>query len=261
MNLDYQLLDYGNGVKLERFGCRVILRPEPRAIEAPKISISKWKQDSICRRISGTNYIWDPLLDPWLINFNNLKLKLKLSNSKNIGIFPEQESNWLWLTSKIKPNMKILNLFAYTGVASLVCAKLGASVCHVDASKSSIKHAIENAMLNKIQTIRWITDDVFSFLKREISRNIIYDGIILDPPPYGSFWNKKFLFKKDIFELLNLCAQVSSKKPSLFLINCYAVRIKKTELMCLVKNKFPFQSIETGDLKLSELLMSFYARF
>ncbi len=262
MNLDYELIDFGNGFKLERFGRYKLMRPEPRAIGKPNKPLSKWNKDSICLKTKGMVYKWDPVLSPWLVNFGNFKFELKLSHSKNIGIFPEQQSNWLWLLSKVKPGMNLLNLFAHTGFSSLICAKAGAAVCHVDSSKSIVRQAIRNASLNEVGNIRWIIDDVRLFLKREIKRKVKYDGIILDPPPFGCSKNQKFLFKNDIHYLLDLCRRVYAEKPILFLINCYSVPINLIELKYIVKNQLPTHfPIETGELKNSKLPMSIYARF
>jgi len=214
--LDYELLDCGDRLKLERFGTTKLIRPEMGAIDEPKEPIGDWVTDSECYSEGKSLFRWEPLLEPWVITYGSLKFELRLSQSKNIGIFPEQASNWAWLSKKVKPGSKILNLFAYTGAASLVCAQAGAHVTHVDVSKSSVKWASDNARLSAVDNIRWIVEDARVFLKREIARKNIYDGLILDPPPFGKAGQNSFLFNRDILELLDLCKQVLKPEPDYF---------------------------------------------
>lgn len=257
--LDYELLDYGNGQKLERFGPVKLIRPEAGANHQTRFS--NWQADSICQVLGGNRFAWDPMLKPWIIERGKIKLELRLSQSKNIGVFPEQEANWTWLANQVKPNQKILNLFAYTGAASLACASLGAQVCHVDASKSTVQWASENARLSGLSNIRWIVEDAMVFLRREVARHSQYDGIILDPPPFGQASKGRFVFNQDIAELLKLCQQVLKAKPDFFLLNSYAVNLKPRDLKNLVAGVFQREKIETGELKLKELAISTYARF
>ncbi|MEI6789747.1 MAG: class I SAM-dependent methyltransferase [Myxococcaceae bacterium] len=259
--LDYDLLDSGDGFKLERFGLLKLIRPDASALCKPKQPKNTWIADSICESLGKNLFAWQPNLEPWMINYGALKLELRLSQSKNIGIFPEQESNWKWLTQKIRPGSKILNLFAYTGAASLVCAQKGAQVCHVDASKAAVKWASDNAKLNNLKNIRWIVEDAQVFLKREIARKSTYDGLILDPPPFGKADKASFLFNRDILELLDLCKQVLKPEPELFLINSYAVNLKPSDLKNLVLRYFGKQKIEAGELRIGPLSLSAYARF
>ena len=259
--LDYDLLDFGDGLKLERFGSKKLIRPEAGADKQPKHLRNAWVADSTCESQGKNVFVWRPNLVPWLISYGDLKLELRLSQSKNIGIFPEQESNWQWLAQKIRPGSQILNLFAYTGAASLICAQKGARVCHVDASKSAVQWASDNAAVNNLKNIRWIVEDARIFLKREIARKHIYDCLILDPPPFGQASSGNFLFNRDILELLECCRQVLKPQPELFLINSYAVNLKPQDLRNLVARYFRKQKIEAGELKIGPLSLSTYARF
>lgn len=256
--LDYELIDFGEGFKFERFGPVKLIRPEAIAVRQPKAPVSSWFADSICTSLGHNKFSWDPILDPWIINYGDIKLELRLSQSKNIGIFPEQQANWTWLAQKAKYNSKILNLFAYTGAASLVCAQAGAYVTHVDSSKSSVKWASDNARLSNLQNIRWIVEDARIFLKREIARKNTYDGLILDPPPFGD----NFLFNRDILDLLSLCKQVLKPEPDLFLFNSYAVNLKPKDLEKLLWTYFKDGKINSGELQLGgELSLSTYVQF
>lgn len=259
--LDYELIDYGDRLKLERFGAIKLIRPELSATDEPTTPVSDWVADSECNSLGKNQFAWDRPLEPWVITYGDIKLELRLSQSKNIGIFPEQQANWAWLVRKVKPGSKILNLFAYTGAASLVCARAGAHVTHVDASKSAVKWASDNARLSGLTNIRWIVEDAIVFLKREMARKNIYDGVILDPPPFGKAESKNFLFSRDILELLDLCKQVLKPEPDLFLLNSYAANLKPSDLQELVQRYFGKRKVETGELKLSELSISTYARF
>lgn len=259
--LDYELLDFGEGVKLERFGPKILKRPEASALGRPKVPVEAWQPDSVCTALSKNKFHWDRALLPWQITYGDIRLELRLSDSKNIGIFPEQERNWAWLSKKVRPGANILNLFAYTGGASLVCAKKGAQVCHVDASKAAVNWASKNARLSSLENIRWIVDDAKTFLKREIARNSQYDGLILDPPPFGKAGTLNFQFSRDILVLLELAKQVLKPETGFFLLNSYAVNMKPKELKRLVFSYFGDKQIEAGELKIQELSLSTYARF
>lgn len=251
--LDYELLDSGDGFKYERFGSYTIVRADVEAIGSPRSAISSWVTTAP---------------DFWNVSYGNLIFKLKLS-SKNIGIFPEQVENWKWLSQKVSPSSHILNLFAYTGGATMVCAQAGASVCHVDAAKSIVCAASKNAELSGLsdKPIRWIVDDAMKFLKREIVRGVQYDGVILDPPPFGHASGGSFAFRKHATELLNLCKQVLVPNPKIFLLNCYALHYTPDDAAELVKEVFTQVHVECGELTLKEsqrdqkLSCSVYARF
>ncbi|MES2503367.1 MAG: class I SAM-dependent methyltransferase [Myxococcota bacterium] len=261
--LDYELIDYGKGLKFERFGSKKLIRPEGSVQKQPKNPIFSWKEDSACRSQGTRHFEWDPPLEPWVIEYDGLKLELRVTNSKNIGVFPEQEANWQWLAKKVQPGMKILNLFAYTGAATMICARAGAEVCHVDASKGAVRWASDNAKLSGLgeMPIRWIVEDAMAFLRREATRGRTYDGVILDPPPFGKADADNFLFKRDIGELLGACKRVLPEHPKLFLLNSYAMNLEPEDLRDLVARHFKGEKIETGELKVGDLALSTYARF
>lgn len=265
--LDYELLDFGDGYKLERFGQYVLKRPDAAAIGAPRETVGSWRFDSACER-RGSGFVWTQPLDPWIVTRGPMRLELRLSQSKNIGVFPEQEDNWSWLAATLwrssRP-LKVLNLFAYTGAASIVCAQNGAQVTHVDSARSSVKWASENAT-KSAESIRWIVDDAQTFLNREIKRGQRYDGIILDPPPIGQGQGGRFEFRKDAFELIRSCKELLERKPAFFVLNAYAMNLSAERLGEMVGPviNLPLQSGELGikealgDRRLS---CSVYARY
>lgn len=264
--LDYDLLDFGEGYKLERFGEHVLKRPDAEAIGKPQLK--SWKYDASCER-EGNGYTWTHELAPWTLSRGPIKLDLRLSQSKNVGVFPEQEANWNWLSEVIwnqKRPLKILNLFAYTGAASIVCAQSLADVTHVDSARSTVRWASENAKRSDENlAIRWIVDDAQAFLAKEIRRGKTYDGIILDPPPIGQGQGNRFEFRSDAIELLKACKQVLSKDPAFFLLNAYALNISPSELGKLVRPVIDLP-LEVGELGLDtsgerRLSCSVFARF
>ncbi|MBH1989223.1 MAG: class I SAM-dependent methyltransferase [Myxococcaceae bacterium] len=257
--LDYELVDFGRGRKLERFGSVILERPE--ALAQQEASSLNWRPHSLCRDLVGNRYDWQPRLEPWLIRYESLEFELRQSQSKNIGIFPEQEQNWKWLSKRVRSGFKVLNLFAYTGVASLVCAKAGACVTHVDASKSTVAWASANAQRNQMKGIRWIVDDAQKFAEREFKRGNRYDGIILDPPPFGLAQNKQFVFQKEILNLLVSCKVLLRSNESFFLLNSYAQNMSPQNLKLLIGKVFYEKKAEVGELKLGPLSISTYARF
>ncbi len=228
---DYALLDSGDGEKLERYGKYILRRPDPQSLWRKKLSEKEWdKADAVFLRDGkATEWKLKPGIPAkWPISVAGLKFWVKPTPFKHTGLFPEQASNWQWAQEIIKKAdrpVSVLNLFGYTGGATLSAAAAGASVCHVDASKSAITWARENAELSGLgdKPIRWILDDAVEFVKREIKRGHKYDGIILDPPafghgPKGEMWK----IEEHFLDLLDLCAQVLSDKPLFFLVNGYA---------------------------------------
>ncbi len=274
MPLDYELLDSGNQRRWERFGNNTIIRPEVRALWQPRLA--EWSANAQgTYQEKGTcvwqqNHSWK---EPWVVTMGSLCFELHLSQSKNIGIFPEQIKNWQWLSHVIKvskkPNPRVLNLFAYTGGATLVAALAGAEVCHVDASKSTVRWASKNAELSLLtqRSIRWIADDAIQFLKREIKRGVYYDGIILDPPPVGHGAKGIFTFKNNAVQLLNLCKQVLVPKPLFFLFNCYAMNYTHLMAKELVASVFKQEKLKSAELFIQEesrnkqISCSVYVRF
>lgn len=228
---EYELLDSGNGMKLERYGNIILARPDPEAMWNKSSDSKIWdKADFIFKR-NGLKTKWiskDNSLKEWEINFNEFKFLIKPTSFKHIGLFPEQDSNWEWMKNVINTNknkkIKVLNLFAYTGGATIACASVGAEVCHVDASKVAVSWASENAKISGLSNapIKWIIDDVMKFLKREIKRGNKYDAIIMDPPAFGH-GPKDELWKieDDFLDLINLCKNLLSDNPLFILINGY----------------------------------------
>ncbi len=231
----YRLLDSGDGEKLERFGDVMISRSDPQALWRKRLSQKEWERADAYFSREGEKSGWQfrkKIPERWQMEFGGLQFWIRPSAFKHVGVFPEQLSNWFWMEEKIQKQkiesrklIQILNLFGYTGGATLACARVGASVAHVDASKGALTWARDNAVLSGFseKPVRWILDDVTTFVKREIKRGRRYDGIILDPPAFGH-GPKKELWKieKDFLPLLDLCLQLLSDRPLFFLINGYA---------------------------------------
>ena len=260
---DYELLDSGEGKKLERYGQYVLARPDPGALWKKNLSEEEWKKADAEFIRKGEKGEWkskSKLPDSWTINFGNLKLLIKPTSFKHTGLFPEQEANWRWMKSLIKKSnkqIKVWNLCAYTGGATLACAQAGAEVVHLDGSKKAIDWAKENAELSGMadKPIRWILDDALVFLKREVKRGNKYDAIIMDPPAFGhgpkdEIWK----IEEDFLKFFELCQEVLSEKPLFFLINGYASGYSpiayQNNLEILVKKYGG--SIEIGELAIQE---------
>ncbi len=231
---DYELLDGGQGQKLERYGDHIMIRPDPEALWQKSLSKDEWAKADLEFIRTGTRTRWvikDGVPKSWNISFGNFNFLIAPSSFKHTGLFPEQLPNWIWMMDVIEKNKKsydkpisILNLFAYTGGATLACARAGAEVCHVDGSKTAVAWARTNALLSNLKDapIRWIVDDVLMFLKREIKRGRKYDAIIMDPPSFGH-GPKDELWKIEVhfFELMKLCQEILSDQPLFVLINGY----------------------------------------
>ena len=226
---DYFLLDCGKGRRLEKWGKYKLIRPDPQAIweEADK---SLWKNaDAVYTRSSEGGGSWQvkSLPESWQVNCDDMVLNVRPMSFKHTGVFPEQASNWDFIRRKIRQsgrNVSVLNLFAYTGGATVAAAKEGACVCHVDASRGMVSWAKENAMSNGLSDapVRYIVDDARKFIKREINRGRRYDAVIMDPPSYGrgpsgEIWK----FEENVSELIELCASLLSDDPLFFLISSY----------------------------------------
>lgn len=255
----YELLDVGAGQKLERVGPHTIRRSEPKAWWQPTWSPKRWAQAEASLAQEGQKewQIQGALPREWVLPWQDLRLQVKLTTmSKHIGIFPEHDSQWRWLQMKLRAAnrpVKLLNLFGYTGVASLVAAQAGAQVTHVDASRAAITWARENQTLSNLQAapIRWILDDALKFVKREIRRGQKYDAIILDPPafgrgPSGQIWK----LERDLPELLNACQQVLSPEPLLVALTTYTADASAFVIHNLVRDLMPTASglFEAGEL-------------
>jgi 23S rRNA (cytosine1962-C5)-methyltransferase len=254
---DYELLDSGDSKRLERYGKYLISKPDPQAIWKQSLSQSEWN-NADAKYENNTWIKSSGMPDKWKIRYKDLQFYAKLTPFKHTGIFPEQCLNWDFIKEKIKnsstqPN--VLNLFAYTGAASLVAAKNGAKVTHLDASKPSIAWAKENQELCGLsdKPIRWILDDALEFTAREARRGIVYDGIIMDPPVYGHGPSKEVWdFDESVPKLLENCAKILSNTPLFVIINAYAVSTSSIMLKNLFEDYFSAKNIEYGELVLEQ---------
>ena len=247
---DYEVLDCSNGEKLERWGDYILVRPDPQVIwDTPK-TLKGWKKmNGHYHRSSRGGGEWEffNLPEQWTINYKSLTFNLKPFSFKHTGLFPEQATNWDWFSDliskeKIKRGndnpVKVLNLFAYTGGATLAAAAAGANVTHVDASKGMVNWAKENAVSSGLKDapIRWLVDDCVKFVEREIRRGNKYDAIIMDPPSYGrgpkgEIWK----IEDSIHSFVKLCTQILSDKPLFFLINSYTTGLAPSVLTYMIE--------------------------
>ena len=249
---DYELIDVSSGQRLERWGNQVLVRPDPQIIwDTPKTDPRWTKFSAIYHRSSTGGGSWEyikKLPESWQINYKNLKFNVKTMNFKHTGVFPEQAVNWDLFKNIIKESkrkIKVLNLFAYTGGATLACASAGAEVCHVDASKGMVSWARENAMISGLSNapIRWIVDDCEKFVLREIRRGHKYDAIIMDPPSYGRGPNGEIWKLEDkLSSFLVLCNEILSENPLFLAINSYSTGISPSVMSCMlsiyIKSKY-----------------------
>lgn len=236
---DYELLDSGNGEKLERFGKFILARPETKAIWKKTLPVSEWqKADAIYEQKDETGkWIFKKQLpSSWNIKWQDLTFEVRPTAFKHTGVFPELASLWEFMQQKIKnatTTVNVLNLFAYTGGSTLAAASAGANVTHLDASKSIVSWAAKNAETSglKEKPIRWIVDDAVAFVKREIKRGNKYDAIIMDPPKFGrGSSGQVWKIENDLPNLLELCKQVLSPAPLFFIINAYSVSLSALTL-------------------------------
>lgn len=242
---DYSLIDSADGEKLEYWGEYLLRRPDPQAVWSLK-SDKKWdKADAWYHRSKSGGGKWQylnkKLPERWTIKYRNLTFNIKPMGFKHTGLFPEQAVNWDLCTELIQSagrQINVLNMFAYTGGATLACAKAGAKVCHVDAVKGMVDWGRTNAALSGLsdRPIRWIVDDATKFLGREIRRGNRYDGIILDPPSYGRGTNGEMWKLEDcIYALMKMCTEVLSDKPLFLLLNSYTTGLSSSVMSYLLK--------------------------
>ena len=243
---DYEVLDTSNGEKLERWGDYFLVRPDPQVLwDTPK-KLRQWKKPNGHYHRShkgGGQWEFFDLPKTWDIQYKELKFHLQPFSFKHTGLFPEQAVNWDWFSDKIrKANrpVKVLNLFAYTGGATLAAAAAGASVTHVDASKGMVNWAKENAQLSGLREkpIRWLVDDCVKFVEREIRRGNHYDGIIMDPPSYGrgpkgEIWK----IEEKIYPFIELCTKILSDDPLFFLVNSYTTGLQPAVLTYMLETQ------------------------
>lgn len=247
---DFKVLATGNGEKLERWGSVILLRPDPQVIWPAQRDLSKEKALCAVYKRSATGggswKVLKPFPNEWVIEWKNLKFKIKPMGFKHTGLFPEQAVNWEKMINLIKNSnreIKVLNLFAYTGGATVACASAGASVVHVDSSKGMVERAKENIKLSGLEerNVRFIIDDCKKFVQREIRRGNKYDAIIMDPPSYGrgpsgEIWK----IEENLFEFVDLCFNVLSQNPLFVLINSYTTGLQPQVLknILLLCSKF-----------------------
>ena len=259
---DYEILDMANGEKLERWGNIYLIRPDPQIIWKDKSYPNKWNVANARYNRSNTGGgAWEykkRLPESWQIKYKNLTFNIKPMGFKHTGLFPEQAVNWDWMIKKIKDSKReinVLNLFAYTGGATVACLSAGASVCHVDSSKGMTTWAKENVESSGLRDrpVRFIIDDVVKFVQREIRRGRKYDAIIMDPPSYGRGKNGEvWQFENNIADLVELCTKVLSDDPLFFLINSYTTGIsaKVLENILYLNMKNVKGTISSGEIGL-----------
>lgn len=262
---DYELLDCGDGLKLERFGKYKFIRPEPQAIWKPALPHRYWGSVDgafqATNEESGGKWVFNRAIEhQWEMHYKNYSFWARTSNSRHLGFFPEQASHWDWINQQVKKSnlpIQVLNLFGYTGLASLAAAASGAHVTHVDASKKTIQYARENQVYSGLgeKPIRWIVDDAIKFVKREARRGVQYDGVILDPPkfgrgPKGELWE----FFKMMPYLMQEIRPILSAKPIFLVITAYAIRASALSLHYSIQELMKDYKgiVNSGELVISE---------
>ena len=275
---EYEILDMSNGEKLESWNNVILIRPDPQIIWKEKTYPEKWKTANAKYSRSNTGGgSWEykkKLPQSWQVHYKNLTFNIKPMGFKHTGLFPEQAVNWDWMINKIKSEkreIKVLNLFAYTGGATVACSYAGAQVVHVDSSKGMVSWAKENIASSGLadRPVRFIVDDVVKFVNREIRRGNKYDAIIMDPPSYGrGAKGEVWQFESNIYDLVELCTEVLSDDPLFFLINSYttgiSAKVLENILRMQIKNKGKYSSGEIGiPMKNSGLVLpcGIYARW
>ena len=260
---DYEILDMANGEKLERWGNYILERPDPQIVWQDKSFKDKWKMvDAIYYRSKKGGGHWENVNDikaSWQVKYKNLTFNIKQMGFKHTGLFPEQAVNWDYMIDKIKNSnrkIKVLNLFAYTGGATVACAYAGADVVHVDSSRGMVSWAKENIESSNLtdRYVRFIVDDCIKFVKREIRRGNKYDAIVMDPPSFGrgsngEVWN----IEESLYPLIKLCMEVLSDNPLFFLINSYTTGMSPKVLeniLYMTVNKKYKGKISSGEVGL-----------
>lgn len=266
---DYELLDSGNNRKLERYGRLILIRPETQAVWRPA-QPELWKRaNGEFTFVEGGKGVWNAkdMTKMWEMAWNQARFTVRLASFKHTGVFPEQAANWEWIVERVadvrkerKSQPKLLNLFGYTGIATIVAAQAGAHVTHVDASRQSNVWAKENAALSEIpsENIRYLFDDALKFAEREARRGASYDGIILDPPAFGhGAKGEVWKIEEGLPHLLEVVAKILNKKPgSFFLLNGYAAGYSPHSFLQATESAFPetqkSKQAEFGELQIEE---------
>jgi 23S rRNA (cytosine1962-C5)-methyltransferase len=281
--VDYEMIDSGNYKKLERFGNFILSRPEPQAVWDPQLSDKEWNSrlhaEFVRDKANPEKGIWslkDSMKEQWFVayKFNNLNLRFRLglSSFKHVGLFPEQAPNWNYIYEKVsqmetaKP--KVLNLFAYTGGASIAARAAGAEVVHVDSVKQVISWARENMEASELTDVRWVVEDALKFVKREVKRGNKYNGIILDPPAYGRGPDgERWIIEEHLNEILKLCAELLDPKEHFYILNLYAIGFSAVIVETLIHRIYgDVKNLEIGELVVEDsfrkkLPLSIYGRF
>lgn len=243
---DYKIIDTSSGDKLESWGGKILIRPDPQIIWKSTRRSDMWnKADGIYHRSSKGGGEWEykkKLPESWNISYGNLTFNIRPTGFKHTGLFPEQAVNWDFMAEKISNSgrpIKVLNLFAYTGGATLACAQAGAQVSHVDASKGMVQWARDNAVSSDLadKPIRWLVDDCEKFVRREIRRGNLYDAIVMDPPSYGrgpggEIWK----LEDSIYDLVKVCSEVLSDNPLFFLLNSYTTGLSPSVMAYILND-------------------------
>jgi 23S rRNA (cytosine1962-C5)-methyltransferase len=285
---DYELIDSGDFEKLERFGKYILIRPEPQALWKKVLTDEEWKklahakfvreQKDKFRFTDDVKGGWSRqpgMPESWEVEYMHagmkLRLRLALTGFGHVGIFPEQGSNWNFIFDTIIQwqiaTPKVLNLFAYTGAASIVARMAGAEVVHCDASRPGLNWANQNMQLNNVSDIRWVYEDAFKFIKREAKRGNRYNGIIMDPPPYGRGPDgEKWSLQEELDEFIGVSSRLLEKDKCFFILSMYAVGLSATVGLNVVKQHFEIKNIEYGEFYLSsahdrDLPMGTFLRF
>ncbi|MES2621962.1 MAG: class I SAM-dependent methyltransferase [Bacteroidota bacterium] len=283
---DYELIDCGNFLKLERFGSIITIRPEPQAAWDASSNMSEWEKQAQVRFVpkSSSSGDWKKLRnapEQWNISYeirnaksgirNEIKFRLGLTSFKHVGVFPEQAVNWDFIFNSVKqlqtPQPKFLNLFAYTGGASLAAKAAGADTSHLDSIKQVVTWAKENMELSGLSNIRWIVEDALKFVKREVKRGNKYHGIILDPPAFGHGPDgEKWKLEDNINEMMKNVLQLLDEKEHFLILNAYSLGFSSLILENLVQQNFKTQNLEVGELYLQDnfkkkLPLGAFARF
>lgn len=276
----YELIDSGNYEKLERFGEFILARPEPQAVWDKSLTEEEWQKraSAIFKKTKGKDQLspeergdWQnvkKMPEKWLINYEQgqtrLKFKLSLSSFKHVGIFPEQAENWRYIAEKLNKmtadetqkdiSPKVLNLFAYTGGASLIAKANGADVTHVDSVKQVISWSRENMEASNLTDIRWVIEDALKFVKREVKRGKKYNGIILDPPAYGRGPDgEKWILEEGLNELIKNCLQLLHENQFFFILNLYSMGFSAVIAETIIKQNYPnIPNPEMGELILQD---------
>lgn len=279
---DYELIDCGNFLKLERFGHVVTIRPEPQAVWDAGMRTGEWEKQAHVKFVpkSSSSGHWEklkPSPEQWHIGYGftksskEIKFRLGLTSFKHVGVFPEQAVNWEYIFQTVKslktPQPKFLNLFAYTGAASLAAKCAGADTTHLDSIKQVVSWAKENMELSQLNNIRWIVEDALKFVKREVKRGNKYNGIILDPPAFGHGPDKeKWKLEDNINEMMKNVLQLLHPEEHFLILNAYSLGFSSLILENLVRQNFNPQNLEIGELYLQDsfdkkLPLGGFARF